>query len=101
MDKEEILARVKNQGIDEREQQVMSQSFGFGAIVVVILCFIFSIIKAIEGQRFHEFAIIIFAYLSASNFYQYKKIGEKKYLIVGSFATITVILGFIGYFLIR
>ena len=46
MDKKEILAKNKalnRKSLDEREQRVYRSSFGFGAVVVGILCLLFSI----------------------------------------------------------
>ncbi len=37
MNKQEILAKNKKDGLDEREQTVYSRSFGFGAVVVAVL----------------------------------------------------------------
>lgn len=81
MNKQEILAKNKKDGLDEREQTVYSRSFGFGAVVVAVLCLAFSVYRAFHGENFFEFGAIITAYLSTTFFYQYKDLRKTKYLI--------------------
>ena len=48
MDKKEILAKNKKQNrnaLDEREQKIYNTSFGIGAVIVGVLCVIFSIYR--------------------------------------------------------
>ena len=80
MNKQEILAKNKKDGLDEREQTVYSRSFGFGAVVVAVLCLVFSVYRAFHGEKFFEFGAIMTAYLSTF-FYQYKDLRKTKYLI--------------------
>ena len=54
MNKQEILAKNKKDGLDEREQTVYSRSFGFGAVVVAVLCLAFSVYRAFHGEKFFE-----------------------------------------------
>lgn len=102
MRKEEILekSRQENSFLDERQQQELSNGFGFGAIIVAILCIIFSIIKAVLKERFYEFGVIIFGYMAANAWYSYAKTKKKQFLIQGIACGITSILGFIAYFLL-
>lgn len=83
MNKQEILEKNKRDGLDEREQTVYSRSFGFGAVVVAILCLVFSIYRAFHGEKFFEFGAIMTAYLSTTFFYQYKNLRKVTYLISG------------------
>lgn len=83
MDKQEILAKNKRDGLDEREQSVYSKSFGIGALVMSVLCLAFSIYKACHGERFYEFCTIVLAYLSTTFFYQYKDLKKTAHLIGG------------------
>ena len=57
MNKQEILAKNKKDGLDEREQTVYSRSFGFGAVVVAVLCLAFSVYRAFHGEKFFEFVL--------------------------------------------
>lgn len=103
MKKEEILekSRKDNEQGDEREEQVSFHSFGFGIVIVAILCIAFSIIKAVQGERCYEFGVIIFGYLSASNFYQFSRLKNKKVLISAIATLIVSILGIVAYFLAK
>ncbi|MBQ9461905.1 MAG: hypothetical protein IJU51_08355 [Clostridia bacterium] len=86
MDKKEILEKNKKKkrnSLDEREQRVYSSSFGMGAVVVGILCLVFSIYKAFHRETFYEFVTIITAYLCTTFLYQYKNIRKPIYLIAG------------------
>jgi len=84
MNKDEILARSKNEGLDEREQNVWLSSFGFGNIIALVLCFIFGVINGIRGESYMEFSAIVFASQSATDFYKYKRLkGQKTFLITG------------------
>ena len=95
MDKKEILEQNKKKNrnaLDEREQKIYNVSFGLGAVVVGILCLVFSIFRAIHFQPFYEFVAIITAYLCTTFFYQFKNIRRIPYLIAG-IATAAVALG--------
>ena len=81
MKKEDILSKAKYGGLDERETNIFLHSFGIGGIVVCILAVVFSIWKAIHGEQFFEFSAMVFGYLSATDFYKYKNIRNKRYLI--------------------
>jgi len=84
MNKDEILAKSKSEGLDEREQSVWLTSFGFGNIIALVLCFIFAVINGIRGESYMEFIIIVSASQSATDFYKYKRLkGQKSLLITG------------------
>lgn len=102
MKKEEVLARskIENAYLDERELQEVGTSFGFGGIVICVLCVLFSIIKAVNGERFYEFGVIIFGYLWGTAWYNYKISRKRNFLIQGIACTIAIIGGFIGFFLL-
>lgn len=104
MDKKEILDQNKRQNrntLDEREQRIYNASFGLGAVVVGVLCLIFSVYKAIHHQMFYEFAAIITAYLCTTFLYQYKNLKKTIYLIAGiltgTAAVLTAVLFFMVY----
>lgn len=84
MNKDEILSKSKNEGLDEREQSIWLTSLGFGNIIALVLCFIFATINVIRGESFMEFSAIVFASQSATDFYKYKRLkGQKTWLITG------------------
>ena len=104
MDKKEILDKNKKQNrnnLDEREQRIYSTSFGLGAIVVGVLCLVFSIYKALHHQMFYEFASIITAYLCTTFLYQYKNIRKNIYLISGILTGIAAVLTALLFFMVN
>lgn len=100
MDKEEVLekAREGNASLDEREANIYHRSFGFGMVIVTILCLAFSVIRAIQGEQFYEFGVIIFTYLGAINFYQYFKLRIKRSFFAGVVCAVATVADLIGYF---
>lgn len=98
MNRDEILSKSRNEGLDEREQSVFLASFGFGTIVTMVLCFIFVIINFLKGQSYHEFIAIALASLSAADFYKYKKVRHSKtYMISAIFSAFVAIVSFIFF----
>lgn len=97
MDKKEILEKNKRTGLDEREQRVYNRSFGFGAVVVCLLCVVFALFKAFHYERFYEFGAIMTAYLCTAFLYQFKNLKKAPYLIAGictGLATIILVVMF-------
>ncbi len=93
MNKEDILARAQDQqGLDEREQRVYGDSFGFGSVVMALLCMVLSVAAAVKGRSFYEFGVILFGYLSAVQFHQYSKLKQRTY-IVGALACLIAAMG--------
>lgn len=103
MKKEDLLekSRKENEQGDEREEQVALFSFGYGAIVVTLLCIVFSIIKAVQGERFYEFGAIIFGYLSACGFYRFLKTKNKKALFSAVVTMVAAVGAVVAFFLIK
>jgi uncharacterized membrane protein YjjP (DUF1212 family) len=101
MKKEEILKKSieENRYLDEKQQREVLQSFGFGGIVVAILCVFFSIVNVMKGQRFYEFSIIIFGYLAGCAWSSYMKTKKKNFLIQVLACSFVTILGLVAYFL--
>jgi len=97
--KEDILIKAKNAGLDEREAIIYLHSFGIGGIAVCILAVVFSVWNAIHGEQFYEFSAFVFAYLSATDFYKYKNLKNKLYLInsilTGVFTIILIVMFFV------
>ena len=98
MKKEYLLEKSKSGGIDEREENIFYHSFAIGGIAICVLAALFSLWKAIHGETFFEFGAIIFLYLSATEFYKYKCLKDKRQLIssiVTGFMTIFQIVMFL------
>lgn len=102
MYKEDILkrSREENKFLDERERQEIKNGFGFGGVLVGLFCAIFSIIKAVNGEHFFEFGVIIFGYLVGIAWYNYKITKKKTYLIQATVCGFAIMIGLIGFFLL-
>ena len=104
MDKKEILDKNKKQNrnsLDEREQKIYNTSFGIGAVIVGVLCVVFSIYRLCHHQMFYEFASIITAYLCTTFLYQYKNIRKNSYLAAGIFTGIAAVLTAVLFFMVN
>jgi hypothetical protein len=95
MNKEEILAKSKNAGSDERVQSVWLTSFAYGNIITLILCFIFIAINGIKGKSYTEFIVIALASQSATDFYKYKELKDKRNLLIFIYAGLLALVSFI------
>ncbi len=102
MNREEILKKSieENRYLDEREQREVGNSFGFGGVIVAILCVFFSIVNALRGQNFYEFGVIIMGYLSGWAWRSYIIIKKKNYLIQSIASSFAAILGLVAYFML-
>lgn len=98
MNKEEILARSKKLGIDEREAMIEGDSFGYGLITVLALVLIFGGWNLIHGVRSWELITIFTGYLATTGFYKYKKSHSTRFLLGGILGTLTAIGAAIAFF---
>ncbi len=101
MNRDEVLRRSVNENslLDEREQQESIKSFGFGGVIVAILCVFFSIVNAFRGQSFYEFGVIVFALLASTAWKSYISTKKKSFMVQGIICTLGVITNFAGYFI--
>ena len=86
MDKKEILEKNRQQNhnnLDEREKKIYNFSFGLGAVVVGILCLVFSVYKALHHEPFYEYVRLITAYLCTTFIYQFTNLRKVMYLVAG------------------
>ena len=79
MERDEILkkAQAGNTGMDEREQQALGVSFGFGAILMVLLCVILTIFRLVDGQDAYDYVAIVFLYLAGTELHLFWKTRRK------------------------
>jgi hypothetical protein len=97
MNKDEILSKSKTEGTDERVLSIWLASFAYGNIITIVLCFIFVGINGIRGQSYMEFITIASASQSATDFYKYKELKDKKNLIIFIYAGLVAIASFIMF----
>lgn len=91
MNKDEILGRSRKEENDEYEIKTFKDGQTIGIISVFVICFLFLLANAIvsdlrgleTGIVSFDYAAILFAYVSASNFYGFVKLKNKKNMIAG------------------
>ncbi|MCI6054429.1 DUF6442 family protein [Dysosmobacter sp.] len=90
MDREDILkkARAGNAGLDEREQQMLGVSFGFGAMLMTLLCVILAAVRLLEGGQVYEYVAIISIYLAGTQGHQYWKTRRMLALVCAAVCTL-------------
>ncbi len=83
MDRSEVLrrARTGHGSMDEREQQMLGVSFGFGAVAMTLLCVVLAAVRILQGEHAYDYAAILFAYLAGAQAHQYWKTRRRSALI--------------------
>lgn len=99
MNKEEILKKVKKDGLDEREQEILNGVFRIATITAIILCGLFFLSESLKGRRAYELFVIMGMIPTVFNFYCYKKLNTRKYLITSICTFIFSIVYFLLYIL--
>lgn len=94
--KEDILRRARSEYKDEREKQIEMNAFRAGWIGVTIVLLILLAFRWYFNESSSDLVTIMLAQSAASVFYQYKKLGDRIYLITFGFAIIGILLGFAG-----
>ncbi|MGX7108300.1 DUF6442 family protein [Facklamia miroungae] len=95
MIKEDILKKVQLEQKDEREDVIITKSFRAGWLGVTIVMVVLLLLRAYFQQSSEDIIIILAAHLSASSFYQYTKMPDKKaYLIFGIINLVFLIIQF-------
>lgn len=94
--KEEILKKARAENNDEREKKVETDAFSAGWIGVTIVLLILLGFRWYFNESSSDLVTIILAQSTASAFYQYKKLGERKYLYWCILGIGGVLLGLAG-----
>ena len=83
MEREEVLKQAQAQAgdLDEREQQMLGVSFGFGAMLMTLLCVVLAVVRLLQGGHAYDYAAIVFAYLAGTQAHQYWKTRRKHALV--------------------
>ena len=79
MDQNEILkkAQAGKGGMDEREQQALGVSFGFGAVLMTLLCVALTVWRLANGRDAYDYAAIVFLYLAGTELQLYRRTRRK------------------------
>ncbi len=100
LSKEEILKRASNGDYDEREELIDLNGGDMACLIGMIMCSLIAALKAFvfKSNPYDIFAVQFTAY-TAYYFYNYRKLGRKKYLaafiimgILALFSTATFVL---------
>ena len=101
MKKEDILKKAQAEGSDEMEKFMQNRSMWWGAFVMCILLIVFSIIRRENGQYAFDLTATIGAGVAAENFFQYKKLHDKKNLAFGIIISVGAVLSVIWFFTVH
>lgn len=107
MNKNEILERSRMEKNDEYEIKTFKDGQTIGIISVFVICFFFVLANAIisdlreleTGYISFDYAAILCAYISGSNFYGFAKLKDKKYMIAGLAFAFVFICMLVLYFM--
>lgn len=100
MNKDDVLAKSREENQDEYVEKINTDSHKAGIIVLTAICIFFSITRVLNnGQPFFEFPAVLFAYIAGMNYYIYAKIKNKNNLISGFCFTFVFICLIILYFI--
>lgn len=89
MHRDEILSKSRNENNQEFENQAFKNAQGLGIYVIIAVCIFFFFVNAVlsglrgleKGIMSFDYPAILFAYLSAVSFFNYRKTKEKNSLI--------------------
>lgn len=100
MNREEILAKAKNENKDEMELQVRDRSMKWTYIVMVLTAAIFAYIRETKGQPMMDLCVTVCASVATGHFYRFIKTRDTYCLIlsvitlaVGIFALVRFCMG--------
>ncbi|MDD3340535.1 MAG: DUF6442 family protein [Lachnospiraceae bacterium] len=96
MNKEDVLNKARQEENEEFENTVSQKATVIGSIALAIICgMIFAIKVIVSDMRglekvipFYDTLAVLFGYVSVVYFAVYKKINEKKYLLISMGALI-------------
>lgn len=83
MNREEILAKAKNENKDEMEIFVRDRSIKWTYIVMVAVAAVFAFIRETNGQPMMDLCVTVCASVTAGQWYRFAKTKEKYCLVMG------------------
>jgi len=93
--KEDILRRAQAENKDEREEQVLIKSFKIGWYgILFTLLLIYSLQFYFDQPNSTALNLLLLAHLTATTFYQYKKLNLNNYLIATFILLGGMVMGF-------
>ena len=84
MNREEILARARQENRDEMEIQVRERAMKWTYLVLVLTAAVFAYLRSLQGQSIMDLAVMVCASVAAGQLYRYLKTREKWCLGLGA-----------------
>lgn len=100
MEKEEILKKYKEEGVDEGEVVANENSDSHGFYALCFLAMILMIYQSFKNQLFEDVASLLFVFLSVGAFSRYKIRKEKDHLVFG-IVTGVLCVAFLFWYIIK
>lgn len=97
MNKEEILAKAKQENKDERELLVRDQSMRWTYLTMVITAAVFAFIREQKGQPMMDLCVTVCASVCVGQLYRYVKTTDRSCLILGGIALVVAIISLIRF----
>lgn len=101
MERDEILKKAQSQGgeLDERERQILGISFGFGGVLMALLCVVLTAAELLRGGHAYGYAAIAIAYLVGMHTHQYWKTRRTSALVLAVIYTLVLAIDLVLFFL--
>lgn len=80
MKREQILARSRQQGPDEREQQIYLDAYNFSGSVCVVLCILLTVGSILRSESFYPYSILVFSAIASSCLYRFVRLRKASFL---------------------
>lgn len=97
MNREEILAKAKNENKDEMEILVRDRSIRWTYLVMVIVAAVFAFIRECNGQPMMDLCVTVCASVTAGQWYRFAKTKDKYCLVMGVITLAVGIMAFVRY----
>lgn len=97
MNKEEILAKSRQESKDEMEIAVKDQSMKWTYITMVLAAAFFAWTRAQKGDTIMDLCVTVCVSCAVGQLYRYFRTKDKRYLIAGVIAAGCTIMGIIRY----
>lgn len=94
MKREQILARSRQQGMDEREQKICLDAYHFSGAVCVGLCILLTVGSILRSESFYPYSVLVFSSIAAFYLYRFVRLRKASFLAWGLAAlALTLVFG--------
>ncbi len=97
MNKDDILAKSRNENKDEREDAIRDQSIKWTFLTMVFLSAVFAYIRGTRGESMLDLTVVVCGSVAVSFLYRFFKTKRKDYLILGLIVAAAGIAALIGF----